>query len=127
MELAKRVRAHFPMLSIAMSLLSCCICVSTVNGTGVFGAIILVVNILSLMIYISFARVYQTGTLLCEKYQSTAMGVTWCTAYQCGLVCVGMDWPVAISVIAYLMFFVEWFERTKRSFGVQDLDIETGT
>lgn len=69
-------------------------------------------NILSLILYVIAAKMYKTSQTNTEQYQYMAHVIIWSTAYQCGLACEDMIFPTICAVIACVLFYVEWNERT---------------
>ena len=85
---------------------------------------VLLFDILLTILYAMCARMYKRSTSYTESYQMLAQSVTWCTAYQLGLMCAEMSWPIALSCVAYAMFVSEWRERTIMSFQIQSSSID---
>ena len=54
---------------------------------------VLLFTILLTILYAMCARMYKHNRSYTESYQMLAQAITWCTAYQLGLMCADMGWP----------------------------------
>lgn len=117
------IRERYPVFSALLAFIACCIAAADVRGTGFCGALALLFNIVILILYCMCARMYKNQNSYTESYQIIAQVVTWCNAYQLGLMCPNMGWPNVLSVFAYMMFCVEYKERTIASFQIQSASV----
>ena len=124
MSAAVWLRERFPGISIIVCFCASCIAASNVNGTGFCGAMVLLFTILLTILYAMCARMYKHNRSYTESYQMLAQAITWCTAYQLGLMCADMGWPIVLSCVAYALFVSEWRERTITSFQIQSSSID---
>ena len=124
MTLLSWFRERFPAISVMVAFVASCIAASNVNGTGFCGAMVLLFDILLTILYAMCARMYKRNRSYTESYQILAQSITWSTAYQLGLMCADMTWPIVLACLAYAMFVSEWRERTITSFQIQSSSID---
>lgn len=118
------IRERFPVFSALLALIASCVAASNVRGTGFCGALTLLFNIMISILYCMCARMYKHQNSYTESYQIISQVVTWCNAYQLGLMCPNMGWPNTLSLFAYILFWVEYKERTIASFQIQSAGVD---